>query len=134
MTPLQHNMTILWMRRGILILTCYICNSTHLIAILRFRKKQKQKKNAPCLVLQQNKSCVCVGGILWIQGQSKNGPAMVFFFGWKFCKLFSRKFAKISTRYASLHFVKEGLLYFSWNGRRSLLRRWIRIKNTVDET
>ena len=66
------------MRRGILILTCYICNSTHLIAILRFRKKQK-KKIVPCLVLLQNKSCVCVGGILWIQGQSKNGPAMVFF-------------------------------------------------------
>ena len=38
----------------------------------------------PCLVLLQNKSCVCVGGILWIQGQSKNGPAMVFFLGGNF--------------------------------------------------
>ena len=44
-----------------------------------FTISQKTKKIVPCLGLLQNKSCVCVGGILWIQGQSKNGPAMVFF-------------------------------------------------------
>ena len=46
-----------------------------------FTISQKTKKIVPCLGLLQNKSCVCVGGILWIQGHTKNGPAMVFLGG-----------------------------------------------------
>ena len=93
---LQHNRTILWMRRGILILTFYICNSTtHLIAILRFRKKTKKLCHASfCYKTNRVYICICVGGILWIQGHSKNGPASMAFFGWKFLQIVLTKVCK----------------------------------------